>query len=219
MSWGEMFLALACFVVLAFMEIPNTDVLPLLRKRAIVGALAFPTNGGSFVKKDHVICVCAMIAAFAVASVERGQGQDKKDASGAHKIVHFGDLKWTPIIKGCDVAPVDGDMNAEGSPFVLRIRCSDGAKVPAHWHPTDENVTVLKGTFLVGVGETFDESKMQTMNVGNFVNMPKEMRHYAMNKGETIVQVHGAGPFKVNWVNPSEVQPPEAAPAATKSKS
>ena len=70
------------------------------------------------------------------------------------------------------------------------------------------------------MGETFDESKLQTMNVGNFVSMPKEMRHYATCKGETIVQVHGAGPFKVNWVNPSEVQPPDTqAAAATKPKS
>ncbi len=52
------------------------------------------------------------------------------------------------------------------------------------------------------------------MSVGNFATMPKEMRHYGMAKGETIVQVHGAGPFKVNWVNPSDVQPPDAAPAA-----
>ena len=44
--------------------------------------------------------------------------------------------------------------------FVIRLKCADGAKVPAHWHPTDENLTVLKGTFLVGMGETFDESKV-----------------------------------------------------------
>ena len=68
---------------------------------------------------------------------------------------------------------------------LLRIRCVDGAKIPAHWHPTDENVTVLKGTFLVGMGETFDETKLITMNVGNFVSMPKEMRHFAASKGET----------------------------------
>jgi quercetin dioxygenase-like cupin family protein len=160
-----------------------------------------------------MVSICALVA-FAVAGAARVHSQDKKDAPDAHKIVHFGDLKWTPIIKGCDVAAVDGDMNAEGTPFVLRFRCADGSKIPAHWHPTDENVTVLKGTFLVGMGETFDESKMQTMNVGNFVSMPKEVRHYAMSKGETIVQVHGAGPFKVNWVNPSEVQPPDAAAAA-----
>jgi quercetin dioxygenase-like cupin family protein len=173
-------------------------------------------------KKNYVTCICALAAAFGLARATRlysqDKSQDKRDAGDAHKIVHFGDLKWTPIIKGCDVAPVDGDMNADGTPFVIRIRCADGAKIPAHWHPTDEHVTVLKGTFLVGMGEIFDESKMQTMNVGNFVSMPKEVRHYAMSKGETIVQVHGAGPFKVNWVNPSEVQPPDAA-ASAKSKS
>jgi len=89
-------------------------------------------------------------------------------------------------------------MDAEAAPFVLRIRCADGSKIPAHWHPTDENVTVLKGTFLVGMGESFDESKLQTMNVGNFLTVPKEMRHFAMSKGETIVQVHAMGPLKVN---------------------
>jgi len=168
-------------------------------------------------KRNRVICILAFAAAAMVLG-PRMYSQEKKEAGEAHKIVHFGDLKWTPIIKGCDVAAVDGDMNAEGAPFVLRIRCSDGSKIPAHWHPTDEHLTVLKGTFLVGMGETFDEAKLQTMNVGNFVSMPKEMRHFAMNKGETIVQVHGAGPFKVNWVNPSDVQPPDAAPA-TKPKS
>ena len=165
-------------------------------------------------KRTYVLCICVLTTALGVAGAARLYSQEKKDTVEAHKIVHFGDLKWTPIIKGCDVASVDGDMNAEGTPFVLRLRCADGSKIPAHWHPTDENVTVLKGIFLVGMGETFDESKMQTMNVGNFVSMPKEMRHFAMSKGETIVQVHGAGPFKVNWVNPSEVQPPDAAPAA-----
>jgi len=171
-------------------------------------------------KRTHAFALGAFVMAAMVAG-GNAYTQEKKDAgaAGAHKIVHFGDLKWMPIIKGCEVAAVDGDMNAEGSPFVLRLRCADGTKIPAHWHPTDENVTVLKGTFLVCMGETFDESKMQTMNVGNFVNMPKEVRHYAMSKGETIVQVHGAGPFKVNWVNPSEVQQPDAAPTAAKPKS
>ncbi len=168
-------------------------------------------------KKARVIGVSGLAAALAIVGAAQIYSQDKQDkkvGGDAHKIVHFGDLKWTPIIKGCEVASVDGDMNADGAPFVLRLRCADGAKIPAHWHPTDENVTVLKGTFLVGMGESFDEAKLQTMNVGNFVSMPKEMRHFAMSKGETIVQVHGAGPFKVNWVNPSEVQPPDAAPAA-----
>jgi hypothetical protein len=169
-------------------------------------------------KKIRIGSVCTVLFGIAVFAMGLSS-QEKKESADAHKIVHFGDLKWTPIIKGCDLAPVAGDMNAEGAPFVLRLRCADGAKIPAHWHPTDENVTVLKGTFLFGMGETFDESKLQTMNVGNFVSMPKELRHFATCKGETIVQVHAMGPFRVNWVNPSEVQQPEAPPAAAKPKS
>jgi quercetin dioxygenase-like cupin family protein len=161
--------------------------------------------------KGACVTTTALLA-FAAASYS----QEKKESDSAHKIVHFADLKWTPIIKGCDLAPVSGDPNTDGAPYVVRLRCADGAKIPAHWHPTDENVTVLKGTFLVGMGETFDESKLQPMNVGNFVSMPKEMRHFGLCKGETIVQVHGAGPFKVNWVNPSDVQPPDAPAAAAK---
>jgi ChrR-like protein with cupin domain len=169
-------------------------------------------------KKIGMEKFCVLLTGIVVVAIV-ASSQERKEGMEAHKIVHYGDLKWTPIIKGCDLAPVAGDMNAEGAPFVLRLRCADGTKVPAHWHPTDENVTVLKGTFLVGMGESFDESKLQTMNVGNFVTVPKEMRHFASCKGETIVQVHAMGPFKVNWVNPSEVQPPDTPAATAKPKS
>ncbi|HVS88460.1 MAG TPA: cupin domain-containing protein [Candidatus Acidoferrum sp.] len=170
-------------------------------------------------EKNTIRSFCAVATAFALLTAG-AYSQEKKETDAAHKIVHFGDLKWTPIMKGCDLAPVSGDFNAEGAPFVLRIRCADGIKVPAHWHPTDENLTVLKGTFLVAMGETYDETKLQPMNFGNFTFVPKEMRHFALNKGETIIQVHGLGPFKVNWVNPAEVIPPDApAAAAAKPKS
>jgi anti-sigma factor ChrR (cupin superfamily) len=169
--------------------------------------------------KIRVEHVCGLLAAMIVC----GAGvysQDKPDAGASHKIVRSADLKWAPIIKGCDLAPVSGDPAAAGAPFVLRLRCVDGATIPAHWHPTDENVTVLKGIFLVGMGEKFDETKLMIMNVGNFISMPKEMRHFAASKGECIVQVNGLGPFKVNWVNPADVIPPEApAGAAAKPNS
>jgi len=167
-------------------------------------------------RKNRVIYTCALLASL-IACGPLAYGQDKPEAAASHKIVRSGDLKWSPIIKGCDLAPVSGDPAADGAPFVLRLRCADGSKIPAHWHPTDENVTVLKGTFLVGMGEKYDESKVMTMSAGNFISLPKEMRHYGLCKGETIVQVHGMGPFKVNWVNPADVIPPDApAAAATK---
>src|SRR5437660_12163349 len=112
-------------------------------------------------KKNQMGKICAAVlgtVAFAMVA----SSQEKKESIEARKIVHFGDLKWTAIMKGCDLAPVAGDMNAEGAAFVLRIRCADGTRIPAHWHPTDEHVTVLQETFLVGLRESLDDSKLQT---------------------------------------------------------
>ena len=172
-------------------------------------------SGLSRLPDRSVLVAIIRLLAGIVALSASVRSQEKKESGEAHMIVHFADLKWTPIQKGCELAPVYGDPNAEGASFVLRIRCGDGIKIPAHWHPTDEYLTVLKGTFLVAPGEAFDEAKLQTMNVGNFAMMPKEMRHFALCKGETIVQIHGTGPFVVNWVNPSDFQPPDAPTAIT----
>jgi quercetin dioxygenase-like cupin family protein len=124
-----------------------------------------------------------------------------------HQLIREAELKWEPSFMGCEHANVSGDPTAEGKAFVLRIRCPDGAKVPPHWHPTDENITVLKGNFMIGTGEVFDGSKVTPMEAGNFIFMPKTMRHFALCKGETVIQVHGIGPFKINWLNPAEVFP------------
>src|SRR5260370_3638966 len=105
--------------------------------------------------------------------------QEKKEATDAHKIVHFGDLKWTPIIKGCDLAAVAGDSSGQGTPFVVRIRCTDGSKIPAHWHPTDEYVTVLTWTFLGGLAASFAATKLQAMTFGRFATAPNAITHLA----------------------------------------
>jgi quercetin dioxygenase-like cupin family protein len=168
-------------------------------------------NGGTimnFTRSGILYVVMAAVIAIAGATY----GQEKSTADGNHGILRSADLKWTPIIKGCDLARVNGDSSVEGAPFVLRLRCAAGTKIPAHWHPTDENVTVLQGTFQVGMGEKFDATKLETMSSGNFVSMPKEMRHFALSKTATIVQVNAIGPFEVNWVDPSEVIPPDAKP-------
>lgn len=161
--------------------------------------------------KYRFVCVCwAVIASTALAAGLRGQ--DRKQTSDTHNIVHARDLKWTSIMRGCDMAIVSGNPDAEGKPFVLHIRCTDGTIIPAHWHPTDEHLTVLAGTFLVGMGDKFDKTKLQPMNVGDFIITPHDMRHFAMVKGENIVLIHGLGPFRVNWVNPAEVVPPDGSP-------
>ena len=64
-------------------------------------------------KRNRVSFVCAGV--IGLAAIAAGvYSQEKKEAGESHKIVHFGDLKWTPIMKGCDLARVAGDPDADG---------------------------------------------------------------------------------------------------------
>jgi anti-sigma factor ChrR (cupin superfamily) len=98
---------------------------------------------------------------------------------------------------------LDGDPSKPGF-FTLRLKFPDGYKVPAHWHPTVENIVVVQGTFRAGMGDTLTESGLHDFPAGSFIVMPKGMRHFASARGEVIVQVYGQGPFLVNYVNPAD---------------
>src|SRR5215469_4929348 len=63
---------------------------------------------------DHMRKVACLAFVCMVAFSGTVQSQEKKDAAESHKIVHFGDLKWAPIIKGCDVAPVRATRTPKG---------------------------------------------------------------------------------------------------------
>src|SRR5215831_2621252 len=92
---------------------------------------------------------------------------------------------------------VSGDPDKPGALFVIRIPNDANFVVLPHWHPEDENVVVVKGTWYVGMGDRFDRNALREMNVGDYILIPKKMHHFAWSKTETIIQVHGIGPFKI----------------------
>jgi quercetin dioxygenase-like cupin family protein len=149
-----------------------------------------------------VAAAALAIWSWAQAGGEKGHGLDKD-----HVMVRPDDINWGPappsLPAGAKAAVLAGDPSKAG-PYVIRVQLPDGYKVPPHWHPTDENVTVLKGTLMVGKGEKFNASASQALPTGSFMSMPKEMRHFAWAKGETIIQVHGIGPFEINYVNAAD---------------
>ena len=130
-----------------------------------------------------------------------------KKSAAAHVILTPGDMKWGPappvLPAGAQVAVLDGDPFKPGF-FTLRLKFPDGYKIPAHTHPTDENIVVVSGTFKAGMGEAFKESELHEFPAGSFLKMPKHMQHFAAAKGEVVVQIYGAGPFVVNYVNPND---------------
>ena len=132
-----------------------------------------------------------------------------QQASGSHAapMVNAADLKWgaaPPAFNaGAQMTVIDGDP-AKAGPFVIRAKFPAGFKVMPHWHPTDESVTVISGTLAAGMGEKWDDAAMKTFTAGAFARMPKKTPHYVQAKEETIVQVHGTGPFTLTYVNPND---------------
>jgi quercetin dioxygenase-like cupin family protein len=79
-----------------------------------------------------------------------------------------------------------------------------GYKIAPHWHPLRENVTVISGTFKLGMGDQFDESKMMAVSAGSFAYLDPSMHHYAMAVDEVVIQIHGMSPVQFNYINPND---------------
>lgn len=127
-------------------------------------------------------------------------------AGSDHTLVTSSSLKWAEVPslpKGAQVAMIEGPLN-EAVPFTFRIKMVDGYKIPAHWHPTIEHVTVISGIFNMGMGDKFDESKTQPLQAGDMMILQPKTQHFAWAKGDTVVQVHGTGPWAINFVNPAD---------------
>jgi anti-sigma factor ChrR (cupin superfamily) len=101
------------------------------------------------------------------------------------------------------VAVLEGDPSKEGE-FVMRLKMPDGYRVPPHTHGKTERVTVLSGEFYIGMGEKFDEKAGKAMPAGTYGHWPAGMKHFAWVKGETVIQLHGTGPWSIQYVNPDD---------------
>ena len=100
------------------------------------------------------------------------------------------------------VEKVWGDSSKPGEPFVLRIHQDAGYIVFPHTHPIDENLTIVKGTWALGMGRRFDRSALTLMELGSFGIAPRNMAHFGWSKTDTIEQVHGIGPFSSTLLDP-----------------
>jgi quercetin dioxygenase-like cupin family protein len=105
---------------------------------------------------------------------------------------------------GAQCATIEGDRNAPDVLFTFRVKVPDGYRIAPHFHPADEHLTVIEGTFAMGFGESFDAAALHPMGRGSFMVMPKGAPHYAEARGATVVQVHAIGPWGITYVNPAD---------------
>jgi quercetin dioxygenase-like cupin family protein len=116
-------------------------------------------------------------------------------------------LKWQDgppsLPPGAKFAVLEGDPTKPG-PFVFRVKVPDGYKIPPHTHPKPERVTVISGTFHLGMGDKFDAIKTEALSAGTYGTWPAGMKHFIHTKGETVVQFHGDGPWAIEYLTPAD---------------
>lgn len=157
-----------------------------------------------------LVCASCALLPFAFAKPEKKESNQPSTTMGAtaeHKMFAPADIKWgdgpASLPPGAKAALLEGDP-AKPGPFTIRLQMPDGYKIQAHTHPTAERITVISGTFHMGMADKFDEAAGHEMVAGSFAIMPPNTKHFAWATGETVVQVSSTGPFVINYVNPAD---------------
>lgn len=148
----------------------------------------------------HMLCRACAVLVLAL-SAAAGWAQH-----GPHKLVTGADLKWSDVPSlppGARLAVIEGPMS-QAVPFTVRIKFPANYRLPAHHHPAVERVTVLSGTFHMGMGGRFDRKGTTPVRPGDIMIMQPGTPHFAWTDAETVVQLHGTGPWGITYVNPAD---------------
>ncbi|VTU02839.1 Putative uncharacterized protein OS=uncultured Acidobacteria bacterium A11 PE=4 SV=1: DUF4437 [Gemmataceae bacterium] len=156
----------------------------------------------------HRFAALALIAVtFGSARTAPDEANKRAGHAKEQEVLTPADMKWQPgpstLAKGAEVVILEGDPSKDG-PFVMRIKLPDGFKVLPHTHPKDERVTVITGTLYLGHGGKFDERAAKAMPAGSYGVTAAGMKHFGWVKGETVLQLHGTGPWAIEYVNPED---------------
>jgi len=154
----------------------------------------------------YALALTVILTAVALGQATQLLRHEKPDAN-AMRLYPIDEIQWKEgpgsLPAGAKVAVLEGDPSREGF-FTMRLLLPDGFKIPPHWHPKVEHVTVISGTFNIGMGDKFDQTTTRAMPAGTFGFWPPDMKHFAWAKGETILQLHGIGPWMITYVNSSD---------------
>ena len=160
--------------------------------------------------------VVTLVVSAAVSS-SRAEEAKKTAAKPDAVFINAAEIKWgeapPSLPKGAKLAVMTGDPSKKGT-FTVRLKMPAGYKVPPHWHTQDEQLTILSGTFVLHMGDTMDAAGHE-LTAGGYHFLPGKMHHAAETKAETIVQLHGMGPFDIHYLDPAD-DPSKAAAAPKK---
>ena len=163
-------------------------------------------------RKATILALAALATLLAIegraqqSPADHGSAAGAKHDASAHKVVMPDGIKWEDVKSlppGAKMVVLEGDPTKEG--FVaFRIKLPANYRIPPHFHPCPERVTVLSGTLHLGMGEKADEKAATALPAGAYTSMPPGMRHFAWTEGETVLQLATIGPWGITYVNPAD---------------
>lgn len=103
---------------------------------------------------------------------------------------------------GMQIAVVHGDPMGKGD-YTIRLKFPAGYTFPAHYHPNAEHLTVLSGAFQLAMGDK-EGGTLHEYKPGDFLYIPGKKPHYGGAKTETVIQLHGIGPFEIKLAGVAE---------------
>ena len=154
--------------------------------------------------KKTILAAVLAVALSSALLAQVGSG-DSKNAEA--KLCQPEKIVWKDgppsLPSGAKMAVLEGDPSKEGM-FVMRLRVPDRFHIPAHTHTKSERVTIIQGTFNLALGENPSRANAQPLPAGSYAVWPPAMTHEVWTEGETIIQLHGIGPWAINYVNPAD---------------
>jgi quercetin dioxygenase-like cupin family protein len=155
----------------------------------------------------YVVALATLLAPASPALAQHGATDIIDPVPDGHMILGPADVEWRDgpgsLPAGAQFAVLEGDPSQRGF-FTLRLRLPDGYVIPPHSHPGVERLTVITGTFNLGMGDRVDRQATRALAPGSYFSMPPGMNHFAIADGETVVQLTSIGPWQVNYVNPAD---------------
>jgi pimeloyl-ACP methyl ester carboxylesterase/quercetin dioxygenase-like cupin family protein len=107
-------------------------------------------------------------------------------------------------VGGIETVVLKGDPNQKGV-YTIMLRIPAHTQIAAHSHRDDRIATVISGTWHIGYGDEFDESKLKTLPPGSFYTEPPDKNHFAETGDDpVVVQITGFGPSSTAYVDPSK---------------
>ena len=150
-----------------------------------------------------------IVSVITAAAILAGGSYVAARAQNQHVLQVLKDTQWGPappfVPPGAQMAVLSGDPSKPVS-YSVRLKFPANYAIPAHSHPTDENVVVVSGAVTFGMGDKLNKAAANTtLGIGGYALQPAGMNHFAYTGAqEATIVLYGIGPVDFKYANPSD---------------